>query len=338
MNKKKVIIIGEIGVNHNGNINTAKKLIIVAKKAGCDFVKFQSFKAVNLVKQETGIAGYQKNNLKKKNIKQIDMLKQYELSVDDHEKIINFCKRKKIKFLSSPFDTDSLKLLFKLGVKNIKIASGEITHYPLLRDIGKRAKKVFLSTGMANLAEIKSALKILTKNGLKKKNIIILHCHSDYPTKLKDVNLNVLKSIKKDLKVEVGYSDHTLGFETAVSAVAMGARVIEKHITLNQNMIGPDHKASMEPKKFFQFTNSIRNTEKLLGSNNKIPTKTELKTRRIVRKSIVAKFEIKKGELFCEKNIISKRPEGGISPLKWKKVVGKRSKYNFKKDDFIKLQ
>jgi len=337
MNKKKVIIIGEIGVNHNGNINTAKKLIIVAKKDGCDFVKFQSFKAINLVKQETGIAGYQKNNLKKKNIKQIDMLKQYELSVKDHVKLINFCKRKKIKFLSSPFDTDSLKLLFKLGVKNIKIASGEITHYPLLRDIGKGAKKVFLSTGMANLAETKSALKILTKNGLKKKNIIILHCHSDYPTKLKDVNLNALKSIKKDLKVEVGYSDHTLGFETAVSAVAMGAQVIEKHITLNKNMIGPDHQASMEPKKFFQFTNSIRNTEKLLGSNNKIPTKTELKTRTIVRKSIVAKFEIKKGELFCEKNIISKRPEGGISPLKWKKVVGKRSKYNFKKDDFIKL-
>ena len=338
MNKKKsnVLIIGEIGVNHNGSINIAKKLILIAKKAGCDYVKFQTFKAEDLVKQETGVADYQKRNLKK-NLKQIEMLKKYELSFNDHVKIINFCKRKKIKFLSSPFDTESLELLYKLGIKHIKVASGEITHFPLLRNIAKKAKRVFLSTGMASLKEIKIALQILINNGFKKENITVLHCHSDYPTKLQNVNLNVLKSLKKILKVDIGYSDHTLGFETAISAVAMGASVIEKHITLNKKMRGPDHLASMEPKKFYQFTKLIRNTEQLLGSNKKKPTRIELKTRKIVRKSIVAKFPIKKGDLFCESNIISKRPEGGISPLKWNKVIGKRSKYNFEKDDFIKI-
>jgi len=270
-------------------------------------------------------------------LKQIDILKKYELSYDDHKNLIKYCKKKKIQFLSSPFDTDSLKLLFKLGVKNIKIASGEITHYPLLRDIGKKANKVFLSSGMSTLEEIKIALKILQKNGLKKENIFILHCHSDYPTKLKDVNLKAMKSIKEIFKLKVGYSDHTLGFETAISAVAMGASVIEKHITLNKKMVGPDHIASMEPKVFLQFVKSIRNTEELMGSFKKKPSEIELKIKKLVRKSIVAKFDIKKGDKFSEINIISKRPEGGISPLKWKKIIGKRSKYNFKKDEFIKI-
>lgn len=337
MSKKRVIIIGEIGVNHNGNIYTAKKLIRVAKNAGCDFVKFQSFIAKNLVKKKTVMVKYQKNNLRKTKLSQVDMLKKYELSIQDHIKLVDFCKKQKIKFLSSPFDTDSLKMLFNLGIKNIKIASGEITHYPLLKNIAKKAKQVFLSTGMSNLEEIRIALKILINNGLKKKNLYILHCHSDYPTKLRDVNLNALKSIKKFLNVEVGYSDHTLGSETAISAVAMGARVIEKHITLDKKMTGPDHLASTEPKDFLNYVKSIRKTEELLGSSEKKPTKTEFKIRKMVRKSIVAKFEIKKGEKFCEKNIISKRPEGGISPLKWNKIIGKRSKYNFKKDDFIKL-
>ena len=337
MEKFKSFIVAEVGVNHNGNIEIAKKLIDLAKKADCDYVKFQSFKASNLVKQNTGIAKYQKNNLKNKNIKQIDMLKKYQLSYDDHKSLINYCKKKKIKFLSSPFDTDSLKLLFRLGVKNIKIASGEITNYPLLRDIGKKASKVFLSSGMSSLQEIKIALKILLNNGLKKKNIVILHCHSDYPTKLRDVNLKAMKSIEESFGTKVGYSDHTLGFETAISAVAMGASVIEKHITLNKNMVGPDHAASMEPKIFLKFTKSIRNTEELLGSSRKEHSKIELKTKRLIRKSIVAKFDIKKGDKFSEINIISKRPEGGVSPLKWKKIIGKNSKYNFKKDEFIKI-
>ncbi len=337
MSRFKSIIIAEIGVNHNGNIEIAKKLINLAKRAGCDFVKFQSFIASNLVKQNTAIVKYQKNNLKRKNLKQIDMLQKYELTYNDHKTLINYCKKKRIKFLSSPFDTDSLKLLFKLGVKNIKIASGEITHYPLLRDIGKRAKKVFLSSGMSNIQEINTAIKILQKNGLKKENIVILHCHSDYPTKLKDVNLNAMKSIKEIFKTKVGYSDHTLGFETAISAIAMGASAIEKHITLNKKMIGPDHIASMEPKEFIRFTKSLRNVEELLGSYKKKPSKTELKVKKFIRKSIVAKFDIKKGDNFSELNIISKRPEGGISPLKWRKIIGKRSKQNFKKDEFIKI-
>ena len=336
MTKNKTLIIAEVGVNHNGNINVAKKLINIAKKAGCDFVKFQSFKAENLVQSKTKIIGYQQKNLKKK-ITQIDMLKNYELTENDHKILINYCKKKKINFLSSPFDVESLKLLFNLNIFSIKIPSGEITHYILLKQIAKRAKKVFLSTGMSNIKEIKNALSILTGYGLKKKNIYIMHCHTDYPTKLKDVNLNALKLIRKKFQVKVGYSDHTLGYETAVASVAMGAKVIEKHITLGKKMIGPDHAASMEPKEFYKFVKSIRKTEELLGSEKKEPSINEIKVKKNIRKSIVAKYEIKKGELLCEKNIISKRPEGGISSLYWNKVIGKKAKYNFKKDDFIKF-
>ena len=336
MIKSKTLIIAEVGVNHNGNINVAKKLIDIAKKAGCDFVKFQSFKAENLVQSKTKIIGYQEKNLKKK-ITQIDMLRNYELKKNDHKILINYCKKKKIKFLSSPFDVESLKLLFNLNIFSIKIASGEITHYILLKEIAKRAKKVFLSTGMSNIKEIKNALNILTHHGLKKKNIYIMHCHTDYPTKLKDVNLNALKLIRKKFQVKVGYSDHTLGYETAVASVAMGAKVIEKHITLGKKMIGPDHAASMEPGEFYKFVKSIRKTEELLGSEKKEPSINEIKVKKNIRKSIVAKYEIKKGELLCEKNIISKRPEGGISSLYWNKVIGKKAKYNFKKDDFIKF-
>jgi N,N'-diacetyllegionaminate synthase len=336
MKKNKTFIIAEVGVNHNGNIDTAKKLIIVAKKAGCDFVKFQSYKSENLVQSKTNIIGYQKKNLKR-NLKQIDMLRKYQLTASDHSVLIDFCKKKKIKFLSSPFDTESLKLLFKLKVLDIKIASGEITHYALLNEVAKKAKRVFLSSGMSNLKDIKNALSILTKYNLKKKDLYVLHCHSDYPTEFKDVNLNAMKSIKKNLQVNIGYSDHTLGFETAISSIAMGAKVIEKHITLSKKMRGPDHPASMEPKEFYEFVKSIRNTEKLLGNNIKKPTKKELGIRKIIRKSIVAKFKINKGEKFSESNIISKRPEGGISSLYWNRVIGKKAKINFKRDDFIKL-
>ena len=336
MTKNKTLIIAEVGVNHNGNINVAKKLINIAKKAGCDFVKFQSFKAENLVQSKTKIIGYQQKNLKKK-ITQIDMLKNYELTENDHKILINYCKKKKINFLSSPFDVESLKLLFNLNIFSIKIPSGEITHYILLKQIAKRAKKVFLSTGMSNIKEIKNALSILTGYGLKKKYIYIMHCHSDYPTKLKDVNLNALKLIKKNFQVKVGYSDHTLGDETAIASVAMGAKVIEKHITLEKKMIGPDHAASMEPEEFYKFVQSIRRTEVLLGSEKKEPSTNEMKIKKNIRKSIVAKYKIKKGEVITEKNIISKRPEGGISSLYWNKVIGKKAKHNFKKDDFIKF-
>jgi len=332
----KTLIIAEIGVNHNGNIKIAKKLIDVAKKAGCDFVKFQSFKANNLTRENTKAAFYQKKNLKK-NISQKKMLEKYELSENDHKVILKYCKRKKINFISSPFDNESLQLLFKLNQFNIKIPSGEITHYALLKAIAKGAKKIILSSGMSNLNEIKNALRIIQKHGFKKKNVIVLHCHSDYPTQLKDVNLRALKTIKKKLGVEVGYSDHTLGYETSIAAITMGAKIIEKHITLSKKMIGPDHAASLEPDQLYKFVNLLRNTEVLLGSHIKKPTKSELKIKKLVRKSIVAKSEISKGEVFSEKNIISKRPEGGIPSIHWNRILGKKSKYFFKKDDYIKI-
>lgn len=335
--KKRSIIIAEIGVNHNGSLKIAKKLIDIAKKSGADFVKFQTYKTENIVRKFTRMAAYQKKNLKKE-ITQFEMLKKLELSENSHKNLINYCKKKKISFLSSPFDLESLNLLFRLKIFNIKIASSEITNFFLLKSIAQKAKKIFLSTGMSNMKEISDALNILTKSGVKKKNIIVLHCHSDYPTKLKNVNLLAMLEIKKKFKVDVGYSDHTIGLETGIAAVSLGAKVIEKHITLNRNMCGPDHLASMNPNDFTNFVKSIRNTEVLLGKNIKKATKAEIKIRKLVRKSLVAKKNIIKGEVFSEKNIISKRPENGISSIFFDKVIGKKSKKNFKTDQFISLK
>jgi len=323
MKKNKTIIIAEIGVNHNGNINLAKKLVNVAKKSGADFVKFQSFKTENLVC---------------KNTKAFNLLKKLEISEKNFKKIIQYCKKKKIKFLSSPFDLESLNLLFRLKIYNIKIASGEITHLIFLKKLAKKAKKIFISTGMAKLSEVARAIKILIKNGANKKNITVLHCHTEYPTELQDVNLHAMKNMEKKFNLDSGYSDHTLGNETAIAAVALGAKVIEKHITLNKNMVGPDHKASMEPKSFYNYVRLIRNTETLLGNYIKKPTKNELKIKKLVRKSIVAKTNIKKGEIFSFNNTICKRPEGGIPSINWNKVIGKKSRQNFKTDDFISLK
>ena len=332
--KNNTIIIAEVGVNHNGSLKIAKKLIDIAKKSGADFVKFQTYITENIVRKSTRMAAYQKKNLKKK-ITQFEMLKKFELSENSHKNLINYCRKKKISFLSSPFDLESLNLLFNLKIFNIKIASGEITNFLLLKSIAKKAKKIFLSTGMSNMKEISNAFNILTKNGAKKKNIIILHCHSDYPTKLKDVNLLAMLEIKKKFKVDVGYSDHTMGLETAIAAVSLGAKVIEKHLTLNRNMGGPDHLASMNPNSFMSFVKSVRNTEVLLGKNIKKATKAEIIIKKLVRKSLVAKKNIIKGEVFSEKNIISKRPENGISSIYLDKVIGKKSKKNFKIDQFI---
>ena len=319
----KTIIIAEAGVNHNGNITLAKKLIDVAKNAGADFVKFQSFKTENLVR---------------KNNNQFKILKKLEISENDTTNLIKYCKKKKIKFLSTPFDLESLKILFKKKIFNIKISSGEITHLQLLKQVAKRAKKVFISTGMSNLHEILLAIKTLNDNGVSKKKITVLHCHTSYPTMLRDVNLLAMTTIKKKLKVNVGYSDHTLSNETAIAAVALGAKVIEKHITLSRKLTGPDHKASMEPDKFKKFVAQIRNTEKLMGSSLKRPSKLEVKMRKKVRKSVVARMNIHKGELFTMKNTICKRPEGGIPSKNWNKVIGKKSKFNFNTDEQIKLK
>ena len=337
MRKNKVIVIAEIGVNHNGSISLAKKLINIAKKSGANYVKFQTFKTENLVCKNAKVAQYQRNNIGKKS-NQFKVLKELELSDNDHKEIIKFCNKKKISFLSSPFDLESLNLLFSLKIFNIKIASGEINNFILLKNLAKRARKIFISTGMSTLNEVSQAIKILIKNGAKRKNITVLHCHSDYPTELDDVNLFAMKTMKEKLSINVGYSDHTIGNETAIAATALGAKVIEKHITLNKSMRGPDHRASMEPKNFYNYVKLIRNTEKLLGSYLKKPSPSEIKNKKLVRKSIVAKKNIKRGERFTQFNTICKRPEGGISPIYWNYVVGKKSKQNFKIDDFIYLK
>lgn len=337
MKKNKTTIVAEIGVNHNGSFNLAKRLIDVAKKSGADYVKFQTFQAGNLVCKNAKVTRYQSRNLKKK-ISQFSLLKKLELSENDHKKIIKYCNNKKIMFLSSPFDLESLNLLFRLKIFDIKVASGEINNFIFLKRLAKKARKIFISTGMSTLNEVSRAIKILIKNGIKKANITVLHCHTDYPTQLHDVNLFAMKSMKRKFNINVGYSDHTTGNETAIAAVALGAQVIEKHITLNKKMKGPDHRASMEPKNFYNYVKAIRNVETLLGSHIKKPSKSELKNKKFIRKSIVAKKNIKKGEVFSEFNTTCKRPEGGISPIYWDNVMGKKSKKKFRVDEFISLK
>jgi N,N'-diacetyllegionaminate synthase len=337
MKRNKVTIIAEAGVNHNGSLLLAKKLINFAKKSGADFIKFQSFKTDNLVKDNTQTTKYQRVNTKKKET-QHSLLKKLELSENNHKQIISYCKKKGIKSIFSPFDLESLEMLFRLKIFNIKIASGEINNYFLLKKIAKKAKKIILSTGMSTLSEVLNAIKILKKNGAKQKIISVLHCHSDYPTNLKNVNLNAMKTLGKKTNLAVGYSDHTIGIETAIASVALGGTVIEKHITLNKKMSGPDHKASMDFKEFSKYVSLIRNTESLLGSYKKKPTKVEIFNKKLIRKSIVAKRSIKKGEFFSEKNITSKRPEGGISPVYWNYLIGKKSKRSFNINEFISLK
>jgi N,N'-diacetyllegionaminate synthase len=335
MNKiKKTLIIAEAGVNHNGNINYAKKLVFFAKKAGADYIKFQTFKADNLVIKNAALVNYQKeNNLKT----QHQLLKKLELSESQHKEIINYCKKINIRFLSTPFDIESCRLLKKLGLKTIKISSGEINNYPLLIEISKFAQKIILSTGMSNIKEIKSAIKILKKNSLKNKDIVVLHCTTSYPVSPEDANILAINFLKKKLKNRIGYSDHTLGNEAAIAAVTLGALFIEKHITLNKNFPGPDHKASLDPTQFHDFVLSIRKAEKILGKEKKFLTLSEKKIKKLVRKSIVATNDIKKGEMFTIENIGCKRPEGGLTPKFWDKVISRKSKFFFKRDSFIKI-
>ena len=330
LKKNKTIIIAEAGVNHNGNINLAKKLINVASKAGADYVKFQTFDVDNLLLKNTKTANYQKRTLKN-NISQYLMLKKYQLDDNNHKVLLKYSKKNKIKFLSTAFDEKSLKLLEKYKLDYIKIPSGEITNYPFLKQISKLKKKVLLSTGMASLDEIRQALKVFKKKG----DVTILHCTSDYPANLKDLNLNFIKKLKK-FGCEVGYSDHSSSIITPSIAVSLGCKVVEKHFTLSKKLKGPDHRASLEPQELKKMISLIRDTEKMLGSNNKIITKGEQKTKLLVRKSLIAKNDIKKGEIFSKKNIIAKRPGKGISPFKINNFLGKKSSKNFKKDQFIK--
>jgi len=329
-----VFIIAEAGVNHNGSVDLAKKLIDIASISGADAVKFQTFKAENLVVKNTQKAEYQKQTTNTPE-SQFDMIKKLELDVDTHKELMVHCQEKGIIFLSTPFDHESIDLLSDLGLEIFKIPSGEITNLPYLRHIGSLGKKVILSTGMSNLEEVGNALNILINSGTSKNNITVLHANTMYPTPMEDVNLNAMLTIQKEFEVAIGYSDHTLGIEVDIAAVAMGASVIEKHFTLDKTMEGPDHKASLEPKELKSMVLSIRNIEKALGSSEKKPSPSESVNIDVVRKSIVASKDIKKGEILSEENITIKRPGTGINPMKWDSIVGSMATKNYNMDDLI---
>ncbi|MBT3802560.1 MAG: N-acetylneuraminate synthase [Bacteroidetes bacterium] len=328
-------IIAEAGVNHNGSMESAKRLIDVAAKVGADYIKFQTFKAETLVTQSAEKAEYQKR-LTGADETQFEMIKNLELDRAAHEELIDYCKTKAIKFLSTAFDHDSIELLAKLDIPLYKIPSGEITNLPYLRHIGKMEKPIIMSTGMSTLDEVHNALNILIESGAEKEQITILHCNTEYPTPMKDVNLKAMLTIKDELGVNIGYSDHTLGIEVPIAAVAMGATVIEKHFTLDRTLPGPDHAASLEPNELKDMVNAIRNIEKAMGNGIKKPSPSEIKNMPITRKSIVAKKIIIKGEKFTEENLIVKRPGTGISPMDWENVVGSLANRSYEMDDLIR--
>lgn len=330
----KVYIIAEAGVNHNGDIRIAKKLIDMAVESGANAVKFQTFKPEKLVCRDAAKAEYQKE-LTPALESQYEMLKKLELSEQMHIELINYCVEKNIQFLSTPFDLDSIEMLCRLGIPFIKIPSGEITNLPYLRAAARTGKDIILSTGMSSLEEVKNAKNILQKNNAGK--IIMLHCNTEYPTPMEDVNLRAMLTIKKELNVQVGYSDHTEGIEVPIAAVALGAVVIEKHFTLDKGMEGPDHKASIEPKDLKQMVKSIRNIEKALGSTEKMASISEKRNIPVVRKSIVASKKIKTGEIFSEDNLTVKRPGTGISPMEWESVIGTRAIKDFEEDQLIEV-
>ncbi len=328
---KKVFIIAEAGVNHNGSLDLAKKLVDKAVEAGVDCIKFQTFKSENLVSMSAQMAEYQKENLGKDE-SQYKMLKELELSFREFKELKKYCEEKNIMFLSTPFDLESCDFLNDLDMKIFKIPSGEITNLPYLRKINSFGKKVILSTGMANLNEIQDALNVL-----KDCEVSLLHCTTEYPCPYDNVNLNAIDTLRKEFKLEVGYSDHTQGIEVPIAAVAKGATIIEKHFTLDRNMEGPDHKASLEPNELKQMVTSIRNIEKAFGNGTKEPQKCEKKNIEIARKSIVAKINIKKGEIFTENNLTTKRPGSGISPMKWDFIIGKTATKDYQEDELISL-
>ena len=330
----RVLIIAEAGVNHNGSVQLAKKLIDKAVFSGADAVKFQTFKAKNVVSKNAPKADYQKQttNLRES---QFDMIKRLELDERAHQELIAYCKEANIMFLSTPFDLDSVDLLNELGLQIFKIPSGEITNLPYLRRIGSLCKEVILSTGMSDLEEIGEAIKILTNAGTLKENITVLHANTMYPTPMEDVNLRAMQTIQNKFDVAVGYSDHTLGIEVDIAAVAMGATIIEKHFTIDKTMDGPDHKSSIDPEELKAMVSSIRNIEKALGSSIKKPSKSEKPNIIMARKSIVASKSIKKGELFTENNLTTKRPGTGLSPMEWDSIIGKVAKRDYQIDDLL---
>ena len=331
------IIIAEAGVNHNGSLELAKQLVDRAVEAGADYIKFQTFKAANLVTKSAQQADYQKKNIGGGDSSQYQMLKKLELSQEEHWELIDYCQQRGIHFFSTAFDFDSIEFLDSLHLNLWKIPSGEITNYPYIKQIAQRQGDVILSTGMSTAEDIQNAVGVLLKWGKTKDQITILHCNTEYPTPFKDVNLLAMQSIAKQFGTKVGYSDHTRGIEVPIAAVALGATVIEKHFTLDRNMPGPDHKASLEPDELKAMVSAIRNIEKALGSSEKKVTDSERKNIAIARKSIVAAKDIRKGELLTEENLTVKRPGIGISPMRWEEVLGTKAVRDFMEDELIEL-
>jgi N-acetylneuraminate synthase len=328
----RTFIIAEAGVNHNGDINLAKKLIGAAKDAGADAVKFQTFKAEKVVIKNAEKAEYQKETTGIGE-SQYDMIKKLELTEYDFKELAEYAKKKGILFLSSPFDKGSVDLLDGLDVPAFKIASGEITNFTLLKYIAKKEKPIILSTGMSTLGEVEDALNVIRSEGVEK--VILLHCVSNYPARIEDVNLGAMETLKQAFKIPVGFSDHTLGITASIAAVALGACVIEKHFTLDRNLPGPDHKASLEPDELKEMIKGIRNVEKALGDGIKRPTKDEVAIKRVARRSIVARVDIHRGTIITEDMLDVKRPGMGIEPKYIERIIGKRAKINIKKDELI---
>lgn len=335
--RPQVYIIAEAGVNHNGSLERAKQMVITAAEAGADAVKFQTFKADCLVTRDTEKAAYQREAVGSHE-SQFDMLKKLELDENAHQELIEICKSNRIDFLSTPFDLTTIDLLKRMGISKWKIPSGEITNLPYLRKIGAFNQPVLLSTGMADIEEIKTAVAGMIRSGTDAEKITILHCNTEYPTPMEDVNLLAMQTIMNTFpKARVGYSDHTLGIEVPVAAVAMGASVIEKHFTLDKTLPGPDHSASLSPDELVKMISAIRNIEKAMGDGIKKPTMSEEKNIPVVRKSIVAACSICKGEIFTPENLTVKRPGTGISPIKWDEILGRKALENYEKDDLIKI-
>ena len=332
----KTLIIAEAGVNHNGDIALAKKLIAAAADAGADLVKFQTFIARNLVSKSAPKAEYQKNVTDPEESQQ-EMVRKLELSKENHLELIDECKRKGIGFFSTAFDLESVDLLEEFGFKLVKVPSGELTNLPYLRYLTRTGKPVLLSTGMANLGEIEAAINVIEQAGTPRAKITVLHCTTEYPTPMEDVNLRAMVNIGNALGVKVGYSDHTSGIEIPIAAVALGATVIEKHFTLDRNLPGPDHRASLEPDELKAMVAGIRNIERALGDGIKRPSPSELKNKPIARKSLVAATDIKAGEVFTENNLTAKRPGTGLSPMRWDEIIGRTAPRDFISDELIEL-
>lgn len=334
---RKVLIIAEAGVNHNGSMEMAKQLIDEAADAGVDIVKFQTFKADKLVSKVAKQAEYQKKNIGSEDDSQYEMLKKLELSKENHEELMTYCKEKGIRFWSTAFDFESMDFLNSLNLGLWKIPSGEITNYPFIRKVAFYKQPVIMSTGMCNLIDIQKAIQVLIQFGVKKEQITLLHCNTQYPTPYGDVNLRAMNSIKENFGLAVGYSDHTPGIEIPIAAVAMGATVIEKHFTLDRNLPGPDHKASLEPAELKAMVQAIRNVELAMGDGIKRISDSEKENILVARKSIVAACHIKKGDLFTENNLTVKRPASGLSPMYWEEVIGTKADKDYEEDDLIQL-